>query len=234
MLGLGAEPVKVASFTFGIDTQLFKFNPRAGLTEPLRLICTRWMEPVYDHPTILRAMALLKQRGVNFSLTVVGDGFVSKSLKDLAAALKVSDRVTFRGELHNRALPACLQEHDVYLSASTRDGTSLCLLEAMAMGVFPIVSDIQANREWLRPAENGLLHTVSDPVSLADCIGTFLAQPAMREPALRKNRELVIRKGDRLTNMRHLEEIYYQLRANHFPAQRRHTVARNVVPSGQG
>jgi glycosyltransferase involved in cell wall biosynthesis len=108
-------------------------------------------------------------------------------------------------------LPAYLVEHDIYLSASTRDGTSLCLLEAMSSGLYPIVSDIKANAAWIKRGDNGLLHKVSDPQSLAECIALFPRKAGQITDVLRRNRELVVGLGDRSTNMRKLEDIYHRL-----------------------
>jgi len=222
ILRLGTIPTKIETFTLGIDTQRFKFSERALLypTKPLRLICTRRLEPVYDHATIIRSMAILKQRGTKFILTIVGDGVLRQSLEVLAAELNITDRITFAGTLPNTFLPACLDEHDVFLSASSRDGTSLCLLEAMASGLYPVVSEIRANAEWIKHGRNGCLHKVGDPESLANCIESLLSGLEQTRAALVPNREAVIKRGDRAANMLRLEEIYCQLSASTGSARR--------------
>ena len=67
-------------------------------------------------------------------------------------------------------LPDMLAKADIYVSASRSDGTSLSLLEAMAAGAFPVVSDIPANREWLTGQGDGLLFDVDGDKMLADCL----------------------------------------------------------------
>ncbi len=220
VLSLGTPPEKIETFTLGIDTQLFTFSERACVypTRPLRLICTRRLESVYDHATIIRSMAILRKLRINFGLTVVGDGMMRQSLEALATELGIRDRITFAGAVANTMLPACLAEHDIYLSASTRDGTSLCLLEAMASGLYPVVSEIHANTEWIKHGRNGLLHKVSDPRSLADCIASLLSGPEGTRAALLQNREIVVSRGDRTTNMKRLEEVYCRLRLSVAPA----------------
>jgi glycosyltransferase involved in cell wall biosynthesis len=214
VLRLGAAPAKIETFTLGIDTGLFPFhepNRSWSSRRPIRLVCTRRFEPVYDHRTILQSIADLKRKGVDCELTLVGDGILRPSLEAQARKLELAGRVTFAGTVPNQALPDRLAGHDVYLSASTRDGTSLCLLEAMAHGLYPVVSDIRGNREWIEHGHNGLLHKTSDPASLADCIAS-LAQ--LEEPpltALRHNRALVVSKGDRTLNLTRLEGVYRRL-----------------------
>jgi glycosyltransferase involved in cell wall biosynthesis len=213
IITLGTPAQKIETFTLGVDTQLFQFGDRSSPdpAAPLRLICTRRLESVYDHATIIKSMTILSKRGINFELTLVGDGPMRGILETLAAEMGVRDRITFAGTISNNLLPAWLAKHNIYLSASTRDGTSLCLLEAMASGVYPIVSEIKANAEWIKHGNNGLLHKVHDPQSLAECIFSSLGKlPQIREVLL-QNRELVASRGDRKTNMKRLEEVYCRL-----------------------
>ena len=213
VLGLGTPPEKIETFTFGIDTQLFRFNERTFVdpAEPLRLICTRRLEAVYDHATIIRSIAILKERGIRLTLTIIGDGIIRQSLESLASELRIKDQITFAGSVANSLLPASLAQNDIYLSASTRDGTSLCLLEAMASGVYPVVSDITANRAWIKHGCNGALHKVGDPQSLAECLSNAIRKPEDFKGALLHNRALVVKNADRATNMTRLENLYRHL-----------------------
>jgi glycosyltransferase involved in cell wall biosynthesis len=45
----------------------------------------------------------------------------------------------------------------LFVSVPESDGTSVSLLEAMAAGCLPILSDLPANREWVEDGRNGLL-----------------------------------------------------------------------------
>jgi glycosyltransferase involved in cell wall biosynthesis len=215
VIGLGTVVDKVETFSIGIDTTLFRFRERSVSypAAPLRLICTRRLEAVYDHATIIRGMSLLKKRGVRFVLTIIGDGIARAKLETLATELRIKDWITFAGGVPNNQLPAALSEHDIYLSASTRDGASLCLLEAMACGLYPVVSDIPANTEWIKNGRNGLLHKVEDPESLAECIGQLMNWTQDKTVALAQNRELVETRGDRLVNMSRVEELYQRLQS---------------------
>lgn len=214
ILGLGISPQKIETFTLGIDTRRFSFpgGHWRALGSPLRLICTRQLEEVYDHRTIIGAMAILARQRIDFRLTLVGGGALRERLDAYAREQGIGERTTFVGAVPNGRLPELLRSHDVYLSASTSDGTSLSLLEAMASGIYPVVSDIRANRVWLSHGHNGLLHRVSEPQSLADCVLALLQDPGQVQKALRVNRELVELRGDRTANMKHLEEVYHRLR----------------------
>ena len=212
---LGVDPDKIRTLTLGIDTERFALSqrPQFERSRPLRLVCTRRLESVFDHPTIIDALVLLKQEGLRFEMTFVGDGSLLGELTQRVKEVGLDDSVNFAGRLENHDLPEVLSRHDVYLSASAWDGASLSLLEAMATGLFPIVSDIEANSAWLRHNVDGLLHRVGDPDDLAKCILQYCSHPELVAGAARRNRKKVVESADRATNMKCLEEIYKNLAA---------------------
>ncbi|MEK7994592.1 MAG: glycosyltransferase, partial [Planctomycetota bacterium] len=210
VLSLGIETKKVETLTPGIDTDVFSFVERR-VPDPsrwVRLVCTRRLEPVFDHQTIISALVLLKEKGIKFDMTIVGDGSLLDTLKQRVHAVGLDGRVSFTGKVPNDELPEILRRHDVYLSASLWDGTSLSLLEAMAMGLLPVVSDIRANSAWLNHNADGLLHKVGDAMDLADCIMQLCSNPQLAVDAAGRNREKVVERGNRQANMRRLEQIY--------------------------
>jgi glycosyltransferase involved in cell wall biosynthesis len=169
------------------------------------------LESVFDHHTIIDALALLKEEGFKFEMTFVGDGSLLGELTQRVIDVGLDDSVNFAGRVDNDNLPKVLSQNDVYLSASLWDGASLSLLEAMSTGLFPIVSDIKANSAWLKHNTDGLLHKVSDPDDLAKCILQLCSHPELAAGAAQRNREKVAESGDRGTNMKRLEGIYKDL-----------------------
>ena len=210
VLSLGIKKDKIETFTLGIDTEKFPFVQRSKIkkSRPLRMVCTRRLEPVFDHGTIIQALGMLKQKGIEFEMTFVGDGSLLGELKEQVKGLGLDDGVTFLGRVANEDLPDVLGRSDVYLSASLWDGASLSLLEALASGLFPIVSDIKANSAWLRDGLDGLLHKVGGPDDLANCILRLLSEPEIAENAGPHNREHIVEKADRNKNMKRLESVY--------------------------
>jgi glycosyltransferase involved in cell wall biosynthesis len=210
---LGISEDKIEVLTLGIDTEKFRFveRPPVERSGELRLICTRRMEPIFEHGTIIQALTILKNRSVRFKASFVGDGSLMSQLQQQVAKAGLTDKVCFLGRIDNSRLPEVLRENDIYLSASLWDGTSLSLLEAMASGIFPIVSDIRANSAWLKHGVDGLLHKVGDAADIAGCIMKVLEQPELISKAVVANRQRVAREGDRNKNMKRLECIYESL-----------------------
>lgn len=214
-MSLGIPRSKIAEFTLGVDTESFRPAGRRAFSGggAVRLVCTRRFEPEYEHRTIVEALAILRAKGVAFRMTFAGEGTLRPGLEALAARLGIADAVAFLGEVGGDAMAAVLPEHDVYLSASSTDGTSLSLLEAMAAGLFPVVSRIPANEAWLEHGTGGFLHRVGDAADLADRVLEVARRPALAASAARINRAAVVESGDRVTNMRRLESLYEELLA---------------------
>jgi glycosyltransferase involved in cell wall biosynthesis len=89
------------------------------------------------------------------TLVLVGDGGARPRLAALAAERGVEPRVVFAGELEGaaRLLPA----FDVFASAARKEGMPIAVLEAMALGLPVVASDIPAHREVLGPGSAGLV-----------------------------------------------------------------------------
>jgi glycosyltransferase involved in cell wall biosynthesis len=215
VLDLGVPSEKVDTFTLGIDTSRFRPGHAAPREPgaPLRLICTRHLEEVYDHRTLLRGLGLLARQGFDFKASLLGEGTLAPALKALAVEEGIAGRTEFLGMVPNQRLPEMLASNDVYLSASSRDGTSLSLLEALASGLYPVVSDITANQVWIKNEDNGLLHEVGNPEQLTEGLARIFRGQIDLEAAKQRNREMVLAKGDRVKNMERLQQIYDRLAA---------------------
>lgn len=129
-----------------------------------RLLSCRLHKPLYRIDAILRAFASLPASRADWVLEVAASGEQTPALQRLAAELGVAERVEFSGLLGAAALWRAYRRSAVFVSVPESDGTSVSLLEAMAAGCLPVLSDLAANREWVEAGRNGLL--VADPAQL--------------------------------------------------------------------
>ena len=137
-----------------------------GIPEPVampevprerRILSCRLHKPLYRIDAILRAFARLPGRCQAWRLEVASGGPQTDELRRLAAALGVAERVDFTGVLDASALARSYHRAAVFASVPETDGTSVSLLEAMAAGCVPVLSDLPANREWVTEGRNGFL-----------------------------------------------------------------------------
>lgn len=205
---LGAVPSRTYTIPWGVD--LARFHP-AGEREPGLLISTRMHEPIYDLPTMIAGVAPVLARHPEVRLVVAGDGSLRSDLERLAARLLPSGRVRFVGRLSSEALAQWLARAEIYLSASRSDSTSVSLLEALACGAVPVVSDIPGNREWVSDGIDAQLFSPGNPVSLRNALERALEDPEWRERARRIGRHIVEERADSDHNMGRIEALFATL-----------------------
>jgi glycosyltransferase involved in cell wall biosynthesis len=143
-------------------------EPRGNGSECLRILylgrITNGQKRVYLFPQIL---ADLKKSGIPFRWTIVGDGDQRTHLEPLMASDEPGQEVLFTGSLPNAQIPALLEQHDVFLLASDAEGLPISLLEAMAHGLVPVVSDIESGIRDVVDDGNGCLVPVDDTAGYA-------------------------------------------------------------------
>ncbi len=127
------------------------------------------LHPLKDPVTALTGFALLAEhrplaRLYVYSLT---DELRAVCEALVAAIPGLSDRVEFRGWAAPEAMPAVYSSADLLLHASRREWSSLAVLEAMACGVIPVVSDIPSLRRMTAGGAYGRLFPAGDAAALA-------------------------------------------------------------------
>jgi glycosyltransferase involved in cell wall biosynthesis len=219
LVELGAAPGKVALVVLGADAFFLEapeasVNLRpAGETPPMVISARSLDSRLYNVDVILRAMALVRKRVPGARLLVAGEGRLRAGLERLALRLGLEGAVIFLGYLDREALRDALASSHVYVSVPRSDGTAVSTLEAMAVGCFPIVSDLPSQEELVQDGENGFRAPVGDSGALAKRIVEALKRPDLRHRALEPNRELVRRRGLLEENMARMEELYRGLAA---------------------
>jgi L-malate glycosyltransferase len=178
-------------------------NPEAS---PIRMICTRGFSTVYDNETIVRALAQLPSEPEwRFTFAAGGDLLERcKSLWEEIATPEIRGRVEFLGGVSPIQIATLLAQSQLYLSMSLSDGASTSLLEALASGCFPIVSDIPANAPWV--SED---HRVAkcDSKALATRFQLAFTQLGNWNRVTNPMRARVLAEADSRQNMKRLIEI---------------------------
>lgn len=201
---------KVMILPKGINLEQFK-NTAKLPSEKITAIVTRSLMPEYRHDTILKAFGILNQKGIDFELTIVGDGKQLPVLKELTTQLGIENKVHFTGRIPNTQLPDFLQKADFYISMPITEGVSASLFEAMASNCYPVVTDIPGNQSWISHRENGQLITIDDTEMLADELLWAFENKEYRNNAVIKNRKFVEENADYNTNMSIISDKYHHL-----------------------
>jgi colanic acid/amylovoran biosynthesis glycosyltransferase len=178
-----AERVKVVH----LGVRLPEHCAPATYEDSFRLICGGNLEPVKDHPTLLRALASARQRGVRVECTIAGEGPQRASLQSLARELALCDVVSFEGALRHEELLQRIRsgEYDAAILTSTDQGLQRCegipvfLMEAMAAGL-PCIATTSGSIPELVDKSSGLLCSPGDVEALSTAIVALAIDPGLR------------------------------------------------------
>lgn len=189
----------------GVETDGRHRHPAAG-TATTVLSVGRLVEKK-GHDTLVRAIALLRDRGIDVTLRIVGEGAEWSRLQRLVHELGVDTRVTFTGPLSEAEVRAEYERAHVFalgcreLENGDRDGIPNVLLEAMAHGL-PIVSTRCAGiLEAVEHERSALLAEPNDAEGFADLLAQVLTDDVLRSRLASGAEKRVREHFDRATNL---------------------------------
>jgi glycosyltransferase involved in cell wall biosynthesis len=151
---------------------------------------------------LLRAMASVETRAAVLFLGIERD----PEIESVRASLALPHPVICGG-FRYEILPY-YPLLDLFVLASTIEGFSLSLLEAMALGIPIVCTDAGGNAEAVRDRVNGFLYEPGDVTRLAACIERLLSDASLRSAIGRANREEAFRRFSVEETIRKTEEVY--------------------------
>jgi glycosyltransferase involved in cell wall biosynthesis len=215
---IGVSSGRILKAYMGIDHRVF--FPResapgdpARESGPARIVSTRNLHPIYNVGLLVDAASIIRERR-DALFIVCGDGPERERIENAASRLGLAGSFDFKGRVEPQVIARELRSADVYVSTSRSDSTSVSLLEAMACGATPIVTDIAANREWITDRENGRIIEQNDPRALAAAVIETLDDAAFRNSARDMNYRTIQERGLWDENMRRVEEAFNHLAAS--------------------
>lgn len=158
---------KIMRIIMGVDRDFFdnRVKKEFGKSDKIRILAPRGFQSVYDPETIINAVGKIKEK-LDFQIDMIGDDSGIEKFGSMIESLNLTEQINLKRRLPRDEYEKSLSNYDIYLSASLSDSTSVALLEAMSVGLLPIVSDIPGNREWIEDSQNGYLFKVGNVESL--------------------------------------------------------------------
>ncbi|MEW6659015.1 MAG: glycosyltransferase [Thermodesulfobacteriota bacterium] len=159
-------------------------QPQRTPRPPYQLLSIGRLVPKKGFPILIQACRELAAQGVDFHLTLAGDGPQRRELQDLVRQCGLTGRVHFPGFVLHRQVPALLQRADLFIMpsivdpAGDRDGIPTVIMEAMAHEVPVVATDVSGIPEAVAPGQTGWLVPPGDPRALAAAIREALDNPA--------------------------------------------------------
>lgn len=184
LIELGCPKDKIYVLRSGIDCKRFKFKERKKPTKgPIKIAFVGRLVEKKGVEYAIRAVAILKKRGYQIELVIVGNGPLMKELKSLSRELNIQKHIAFLGVKNHDEIIEILNGAHLFAAPSVtsrtgnQEGIPNTLKEAMAMGL-PVVSTYHAGiPELVEDGVSGLLVPERDHHALAEKLGYLIDHP---------------------------------------------------------
>ncbi|HSJ09052.1 MAG TPA: glycosyltransferase, partial [Longimicrobiales bacterium] len=145
---------------------------------PLRLLSVGTLNRVKDHATLLRAVAMLRARGIALRLEVAGEDTLDGEVARTAAALGIADMVHLHGFMPQDALRAHMEAADALVVSSRHEADPIAALEAAIAGLAVVGTRVGHLAEWAPGAAR--VCAPGDATALAGVIAEIAQDDALR------------------------------------------------------
>jgi glycosyltransferase involved in cell wall biosynthesis len=200
---------KIHRVYHGLDTKKYSSNHRAASsidaleilfikseTRPLVLSVGR-LEKKKGQTYLLEACNLLKERGIDFVCCIAGDGSEKYSLIDQIYALNLRDVVHLPGALDEDSILNLYKRADVFAlpciqtNDGDHDGLPNVLIEALAMEVAVVTTEVGAIPELIEHEKTGILIPERNVAALAESLQYLIENDERRVQLAVRGREKV-------------------------------------------
>jgi colanic acid/amylovoran biosynthesis glycosyltransferase len=182
-----------------VAVDLRKWTPLPRTPSPdasARLLTVSRLVPSKGQDDLLKAVAILTQRGHRVTLRIGGNGPERENLERLTRELAISEQVTFLGSLAEDQYLAEMRAADVFVLASHGEPMGVVYMEGMATEAAVVGTAAGGVGEIITNGADGLLVPPKNPQALADGIETLINDPALRERLGKAGRRTILEKFD--------------------------------------
>ena len=165
---ISEDRIKVIPPAINID--FFQSKTSKTESEIVKIVTIARLHWIKGIEYTFEAIHLLKQKGINFHYTIIGDGSELERLVFAAHQLEIQDCVTFAGKMPQEVVKKEMEQSDIYIQYSIQEGFCNAVLEAQAMGLMCVVSDADGLSENVIHGKTGWVVPKRQPKLLAQKI----------------------------------------------------------------
>jgi len=193
----GIDPKKIVVIPNGVDLRNFQFSifNFQKTKEKLAVGSFGRLTVEKDHKTFLAAAKKVISNFqfpiFNIYFVIAGDGNLRSELKQQVKDLGIGDKVTFLGFVPEDRKIETYSSFDIFVFPSLAEGFGIVLIEAMALGLPCVVSDLPVLREVTDDGRCALLFKSADSADLAEKIGMLIEDGDLRRDLGQKARKRV-------------------------------------------
>lgn len=180
---LGFPPGRIVDHPVGIDLAKFPFRgatvDERARSGPIEVLTVARLVPEKGIEHGLRAVHQVArtQGGPQIRYTVIGTGVLEPSLRQLAASLGLDPVVRFLGEQDQAGISRALRSADIFLLPSIAEVLPVVLMEALAVGLPVVATDVGSVRDIVEDGRSGVVVPPADAAALAAGLRQLLDHP---------------------------------------------------------
>ena len=188
------DPARIKVVHCGLS--IGRYNYRPPREQVKTLFCAARLSPEKGISFLIHALKGLIDKGYELELRLAGNGPSLDQLKRLANDLGVSGKVKFLGFLDEDEIINELQTADLFILPSFIEGIPVAAMEAMAVGVPVIATNIAGTSELVEDGKTGRLIRPSDSQALMASIASMAKNHSFRLRAAELGRQKVVEEFD--------------------------------------
>lgn len=198
----------------GLDLDRFTHSGQHEMQTPPLLLAVGRLVEKKGFDDLIRACAVLRDRGVDYRCEIIGTGNEESKLRDLITEFDLEESVYLVGPLPREELIERYPKASLFVAPcvigedGNRDGLPTVLIEAMALGVPVISTPVTGIPELVKDGETGQLVPESSPTALADAIERGLNDPEWTGQMATTGRALVEEQFDLRQNVAQLRACF--------------------------
>jgi glycosyltransferase involved in cell wall biosynthesis len=194
----------------GVDASVFQATPRTANSTVPQLVSVGRLTPAKGQVLLVQACAQLRDKGVDFHLTMVGDGPDRSRVEAEIAKHQLASHISLTGSLTQEGVRAALARSDAFVLPSLAEGIPVVLMEAMASYVPCISTPVNGIPELIEHGNTGLLATPGDVDSLVTQLTLMCTRADLRHSMALHGYTKVTSQFDLLSNVRALGGVFSQ------------------------
>jgi glycosyltransferase involved in cell wall biosynthesis len=159
--------------------------------EPSRLIFASRLIPTKGLLETVSAVAILREKGFDVRLEVLGDGETRLPAEDLAKTLKIAEFVNFHGHVSESTVQNVYRAGGILVFPTFHiEGFPMVIFNALPFGLPIVTTRIRAAADYLREGENALFCAAKNPESVAEKIAQIIENDSLRRAMQAANQAL--------------------------------------------
>lgn len=175
---------------------------------PVELVTVGRLVEKKGHEYLVKACAVLRDSGLPFRLTIVGEGSCRRRLESLIRKMALNDQVRLVGEQSSAGVHQILDNADLFVMPSLSEGIPVAIMEAMAAGIPVIATDITGVSELVEHGVTGWLTEAASVEGLVEVIRHVLDNAVERDRCVEVAHDRVRREFDAETNYRRTVAVW--------------------------